>query len=448
MRSSTPKMLHPVCGRPMVAWPILAARRAGAGRVAAIVSPGRDISSGLPEEVETVEQPQPDGTGGAVRAALPLIEKSETVLVLSGDHPLISADEIAAFLDAHASSNAAATVMTIELDDPGSYGRVVRDASGAVERVVEAKAAGDADPAQLAIREINAGTYAFDAGPLAAALESLSNDNAQGEYYLPDVFPALREAGHAVQAHEADDLAVTMGINDRFDLSAVEAEARRRLLEAHMLAGVTVADPGSTWIDAGVEIAADARIEPGTSLRGATAIAAGAVVGPLSTLIDCSVGAGSQVLHSYLVECDVRAGCSVGPFAYLRPGAVLEDGAKAGTFVEIKNSQVGEGTKVPHLSYVGDADIGPGSNLGAGTITANYDGFRKHRTVIGRDVRIGVDTMLIAPVEVGDSAYTGAGAVIKDDVPDGALGVSENAQRNIDGYAARKAAEMREDDNA
>jgi bifunctional UDP-N-acetylglucosamine pyrophosphorylase/glucosamine-1-phosphate N-acetyltransferase len=446
MRSSTPKMLHPVCGRPMVAWPIVAAREAGAGRVAAIVSPGRDLSAGLPDDVETVEQPQPDGTGGAIRAALPLIEASETVLVLSGDHPLISAAIISDFLAAHASSDAAATMMTIELDDPGSYGRVVRDSSGNVERVVEAKAAGDADASQLAIGEINAGTYAFDAGPLAAALQSLSNENAQGEYYLPDVFPALRQAGHLVAAHLADDVAVTMGVNNRVDLAAVEAEGRRRLLEAHMLAGVTVVDPASTWIDAGVAIAADARVEPGTTLRGGTAIGEGAVVGPLSTLIDSSVGAGSQVLHSYLVECDVRAGCSVGPFAYLRPGALLEDSAKAGTFVEIKNSQLGEGTKVPHLAYVGDAEIGPGANLGAGTITANYDGFRKNRTVIGRNVRIGVDTMLIAPVEVGDSAYTGAGAVVKDDVPEGALAVSENAQRNIDGYAARKAAQMREDE--
>jgi len=446
MRSSTPKMLHPVCGRPMVAWPIVAAREAGAGRVAAIVSPGRDLSAGLPDDVETVEQPTADGTGGAIRAALPLIEESETVLILSGDVPLISAAVIEDFLDAHASSEAAATMMTIELDDPAAYGRVVRDSSGAVERVVEAKADGDAEAWQLEIREINAGTYAFDAAPLAAALQSLSNDNAQGEYYLPDVFPALREAGHSVFAHKTEDLAVTMGVNNRVDLAAVEAESRRRLLEAHMLAGVTFVDPASTWVDAGVKIAADARIEPGTTLKGETEIAEGAVVGPLSTLIDCSVGAGSKVLHSYLVECDVRAGCSVGPFAYLRPGALLEDGAKAGTFVEIKNSQLGEGTKVPHLSYVGDTDIGPGSNLGAGTITANYDGFRKNRTVIGRDVRIGVDTMLIAPVEVGDAAYTGAGAVIKDDVPDGALAVSENAQRNIDGYAARKAAQMREDD--
>jgi bifunctional UDP-N-acetylglucosamine pyrophosphorylase/glucosamine-1-phosphate N-acetyltransferase len=447
MRSSTPKMLHPVCGRPMVAWPIVAAREAGAGRVAAIVSPGRDLSAGLPDDVETVEQPQPDGTGGAIRAALPLIEASETVLVLSGDVPLISKETIAALLQAHEGSEAAATMLTIELDDSGAYGRVVRDGDGWVERVVEAKAAGDADASQLAIREINAGTYVFDAAPLATALQALSNDNAQGEYYLPDVFPALREAGLSVAAHKADDLAVTMGINNRVDLAAVEAEARRRLLEAHMLAGVTVVDPASTWIDAGVEIAADARIEPGTTLRGATAIGEGAVVGPLSTLIDSSVGAGSQVLHSYLVECDVREGCSVGPFAYLRPGALLENSAKAGTFVEIKNSHVGEGTKVPHLAYVGDAEIGPGTNLGAGTITANYDGFRKNRTVIGRNVRIGVDTMLIAPVEVGDSAYTGAGAVIKTDVPEGALAVSENEQRNIDGYAARKAARMREDES-
>ena len=445
MRSSLPKMLHPVCGRAMVAWPILAAREAGAGRVAAIVSPGQDLSAGLPEDVETVVQPEADGTGGAIRAALALIEESETVLVLSGDVPLISPRTIGGLLEAHAASPAAATMLTIELDDPGAYGRVVRAGSGEVERVVEAKAAGDAADGELAIREINAGTYVFDAAPLAAALATLSNDNAQGEYYLPDVFPALREAGHTVAAHLADDLAVTMGINDRADLAAVEVEARRRLLQSHMLAGVTVVDPGSTWIDAGVEIAPDARIEPGTTLRGATKVGAHAVVGPLTTLIDSAVGVESTVLHSYLVECDVHDGCSVGPFAYLRPGAVLDAGAKAGTFVEIKNSHVGKGSKIPHLAYVGDADVGPGSNLGAGTITANYDGFRKHRTTIGRDVRIGVDTMLIAPVEVGDSAYTGAGAVVKDDVPEGALAVSENAQRNIDGYAARKAAKMREE---
>src|SRR5882757_270858 len=309
MRSSTPKMLHPVCGRAMVAWPILAAREAGAGQFAVIVSPGRDLSDGLPEEVETVEQPEADGTGGAIRAARQLIGESETVLVLSGDVPLISAETIGGLLAAHQDSDAVATMLTIELDDPGSYGRVVRAGDGGVEAVVEAKAAGDAGPAQLAIREINAGTYVFDAAPLAAAIDRLSNDNAQGEYYLPDVFPALRAAGHTVAAHVADDPAVTMGVNNRVDLAAVEAEARRRLLEAHMLAGVTVVDPASTWVDAGVEIGADARIEPGTSLRGATSVGGHSVVGPLTTLLDSALGVESTVVHSHLVECEVREGC-------------------------------------------------------------------------------------------------------------------------------------------
>jgi bifunctional UDP-N-acetylglucosamine pyrophosphorylase/glucosamine-1-phosphate N-acetyltransferase len=366
-------------------------------------------------------------------------------LVLSGDVPLISAETIAGLLEAHSSSGAVATMLTIELDDPGSYGRVVRDAEGGVERVVEAKAAGDATAEQLAIREINAGTYVFQAGPLAEALAGLSNDNAQSEYYLPDVLPALREAGHEVGAHLADDLAVTMGINNRADLAAVEAEARRRILRRHMLAGVTVVDPGSTWVEVEVEIAADARIEPGSSLRGRTKVGGGTTVGPLSTLIDSELGANVSVPHSYLVDCVVADNANVGPFAYLRPGAELAQGAKAGTFVEIKNSRIGEGAKVPHLAYVGDAEVGAGSNLGAGTITANYDGFRKNRTVIGENARLGVDTMLIAPVEVGDGAYTGAGAVIKSDVPEGTLAVSENEQRNIEGYAARKAAKMQEE---
>jgi bifunctional UDP-N-acetylglucosamine pyrophosphorylase/glucosamine-1-phosphate N-acetyltransferase len=431
----------------MVAWPIVAAREAGIAEwPVAIVSPNRDITAGLPDKVRIVEQPEPDGTGGAIRAVLPLIEESETVLVLSGDVPLLSAEVIGGLLDAHGASDSAATMLTIELDDPGSYGRVVRAPSGEVERVAETKAAGDANAEEMAIREINAGTYVFEAAPLAVALAGLSNDNAQGEYYLPDAFPALREAGHTVAAHRTDDLAVTMGVNNRADLAAVETEARRRILERHMLAGVTIVDPASTWIDAEVEIAPDARIEPGTSLRGRTVVGADTVVGPLTTLIDSELGGNVAVPHSYLVECEVRDGCNVGPFAYLRPAALLEPGAKAGAFVEIKGSRIGAGSKVPHLSYVGDAEVGAGSNLGAGTITANYDGFRKSRTVIGDNVRIGVDTMLIAPVEVGDSAYTGAGAVIKADVPEGALAVSDNDQRNIEGYADRKAAETREDE--
>jgi bifunctional UDP-N-acetylglucosamine pyrophosphorylase / glucosamine-1-phosphate N-acetyltransferase len=448
MRSSLPKVLHPVCGRPMVAWPILAAREAGAGRVAVIASPSHDISAGLPEGVETVVQPEPDGTGGAIRAALELIRGAETVVVLSGDHPLISATTIAELLATHKDTGAAATVTTAALDDPGSYGRIVRDESGDLARIVEAKAPGDATDEELAIKEVNAGTYAFAAAPLADALERISNDNAQGEYYLGDVLPLMREGGHRVAVYAASDLTVMQGVNTRAELAAAEADARSRILEGHMLAGVTVVDPASTWIDVDVEIAADARIEPGCSLRGATAIGAGSVVGPLTTLIDARLGEGVLVPHSYLVECEVLDGCTVGPFAYLRPSTQLGRGAKAGTFVELKNTRVGEGAKVPHLSYIGDAEIGSDANLGAGTITANYDGFRKHRTVIGAGARIGVDTMLVAPVEVGDSAYTGAGAVVKDNVPEGSLSVSQNEQRNIDGYAERKAAEAEEEDNS
>ena len=305
------------------------------------------------------------------------------------------------------------------------------------------------DAAELAIREINAGGYAFDAAPLAEALAGLSNDNAQGEYLLPDVFPALRAAGASGRrASHRRPRGRRWGSTTGPSSPPPRPRRRSRILDRHMHAGVTVVDPASTWVDADVEIAADARIEPGTSLRGRTEIGAGSVVGPLTTLTDSKLGAGVAVPHSYLVDCEVLDGCNVGPFAYLRPGALLEREAKAGSFVEVKNSHVGEGAKIPHLAYVGDADIGPGSNLGAGTITANYDGFRKHRTVIGANARIGVDTMLIAPVEVGDSAYTGAGAVVQEDVPDGALAVSQNDQRNIEGFAERKSAEAKEEDNS
>jgi bifunctional UDP-N-acetylglucosamine pyrophosphorylase/glucosamine-1-phosphate N-acetyltransferase len=446
MHSSLPKALHPVCGRPMVAWPILAAREAGAARVVAIVSPQRDISAGLPAETETVPQPQADGTGGAIRAAIDIVRDSGTVVVLSGDHPVISAAAIGGLLDAHGANGAAATVMTTELDEPGSYGRLVRADDGSLERIVEAKESGDATPAELEIKEVNAGTYVFDGAALAAALDGITNDNAQGEYYLGDVLPLIRAGGGEVTAHLVGDEAVTLGVNSRLDLARATAEARRRILEGHMLAGVTVTDPSATWIDADVKIAADATIEPGTSLRGRTEVGAGSVVGPNTTLIDSKLGERVAVPHSYLVECEVLDGCAVGPFAYIRPQTVLAEGAKAGAFVEIKNSRVGEGAKVPHLSYVGDAEIGAGSNLGAGTITANYDGFRKHRTVIGEHCRIGVDTMLVAPVSIGDGAYTGAGAVIRKDVPPGALAVpQEDRQRHIEGYAERRAKQAEED---
>jgi bifunctional UDP-N-acetylglucosamine pyrophosphorylase/glucosamine-1-phosphate N-acetyltransferase len=322
----------------------------------------------------------------------------------------------------------------------------VRADDGSLERIVEAKKPGDATPAELEIKEVNAGTYVFDGTALAAALDEITNDNAQGEYYLGDVLPLIRAGGGGVTAHRVGDDAVTLGVNSRLDLARATAEARRRILEGHMLAGVTVTDPSATWIDADVKIAADATIEPGTSLRGRTEVGAGSMVGPNTTLIDSKLGERVAVPHSYLVECEVLDGCAVGPFAYIRPQTVLAEGAKAGAFVEIKNSRVGEGAKVPHLSYVGDAEIGAGSNLGAGTITANYDGFRKNRTVIGEHCRIGVDTMLVAPVSIGDGAYTGAGAVIRKDVPPGALAVpQEDRQRHIEGYAERRAKQAEED---
>ena len=434
MRSSLPKVLHPVCGRPMVAWPVLAAREAGAGRVAVIVSAGQDLSGALPPGIETVVQRQPDGTGGAVRAALDLVDDADTVLVLSGDHPLISAELISSLLDAHRSARAAATVMTTELDDPGSYGRVVRDPNGLIERIVEAKHPGDATPEQLAIREINAGSYAFEAGPLAEMIGRITNDNRSGEYYVGDVLPLMREAGLVVAAYRTDDPNVNLGVNTRVELAEANREAHRRILERHMLAGVTVVDPAAAWIDADVVIEPDATIEPGCLLRGATRVGRGAVVGPFTTLIDSVLGAEAAARHSHLVECEVLDRCSVGPFTYIRPRTTLREGAKAGAFVEIKGSEIGAGSKVPHLSYVGDAEVGEEANIGAGSITANWDGFRKHRTVIGDHVRIGVDTALVAPVNVGDAAYTGAGSVITRDVPRGALGISRPEQENIEGY--------------
>jgi bifunctional UDP-N-acetylglucosamine pyrophosphorylase/glucosamine-1-phosphate N-acetyltransferase len=413
-----------------------------------IVSPDRDLSAALPNGTETIVQPEADGTGGALRAAADVVRASDTILILSGDHPLVSAEIIDGLVSTHREAEAAATVMTTEMEDPGSYGRIVRGSDGDIERIVEAKAPGDATPEELQIKEVNAGTYAFAGPTLADALDKLKNDNAQGEYYLGDVLPMLREAGLRVAGYRAPDPGVNLGINDRADLARVADEARRRILVAHMRAGVTIEDPGATWIDADVEIAADVTILPGTSLRGRSSVGAGSTIGPMATLIDSKVGERSTVIHSYLTSCEVANEATVGPFTYLRPEARIGDGAKAGTFVEIKNSEIGAGAKVPHLSYIGDAEVGEGSNLGASTVTANYDGWSKNRTKIGKNVRTGVDTTFVAPVEVGDDAYTGAGSVISEDVPPGALGISRAEQKNVEGYAAKKAKESSEDDDS
>ena len=433
MRSRTPKVLHDLCGRPMIAWPVAAALAAGAGKVVVVDGPERPLEGRLPDGVEVSIQPEANGTGGAVQAAAAHLG-DEPVLVLNGDVPLVTAEALAALLEAHAADGAQATIASMELDDPAGYGRVVRGDDGSVARVVETKVAGDATAEELAIREVNAGVYAFDGGALKEALERLTPDNAQGELYLPSALELLDR----VAAHPLDDPTLLLGINDRADLARVRALAQARIHRAHMRAGVTIVDPASTLVDVTVRISADTVIEPSCFLRGETTIGERCTVGPLTTLIDTALGDEVRVPHSYHVECEVRAGASVGPFAYLRPGTLLRERAKAGTFVEIKNSDIGEGTKVPHLSYIGDADVGPNTNLGAATITANYDGTRKHRTTIGAGVRTSVDTTLVAPVTIGDGAVVGANSAITDDIPPGGLGIARPRQTNIEGYADRK----------
>jgi bifunctional UDP-N-acetylglucosamine pyrophosphorylase/glucosamine-1-phosphate N-acetyltransferase len=446
MRSRLPKVLHPLCGRPMLLWTILAAREAGAERVAVVLGDEADqVRAALPPDVEVAIQDPPAGTGDAVMQGRDALAGAEHMIVLSGDHPLLDSSFIAALAERHVSSGAAATVTTRVLEDPGQYGRVVRSADGEIDRIVETKHPGDATPEELAIREVNAGTYAFAVAPLFEALAGVQADNSQGEYYLGDVLPLLRAAGHRVVAHLTDDEAVGLGVNTRLDLAQVEAAARRRVLEGHMLAGVTVRDPASTHVDADVVIGADTTLEPYTFLRGAVSVGSGCTVGPMTTLIDCALGDEVSVPHSYLNACEVESRCIVGPFTHLRPAARLGEGAKAGAFVEIKNSEVAAGAKVPHLSYIGDADLGEGTNIGAGTITANYDGVQKHRTVIGRGVRTGIHTSLVAPVSVGDGAYTGAGSVITQDVPPGALGIARPRQENVDHYAERAPAAKAKD---
>jgi bifunctional UDP-N-acetylglucosamine pyrophosphorylase/glucosamine-1-phosphate N-acetyltransferase len=432
MRSATPKLAHELCGRPLIGWPVAAAREAGAGEIVVVVSAEAPLGDALPDGVATAVQPEPDGTGGAVLAAASEIDRDSTLVVLAGDVPLIKADLVRELVAAHESSGAAATMVTIELDDPRGYGRVVRDGAGRVQRVVETKDESACSAAELAIREVNTGVFAFTP---AALLEQLAKvEPVGGEIFLPSVLGLLGR----VETLAADDPGLLLGVNDRAQLAAAQAEAQRRICERHMLAGVTIVQPQSTSIDVEVEIGADTVIEPCTQLCGDTRVGAGAIVGPHATVIASILGDGVRVVHSHVVECELRAGANVGPFAYLRPGTLLREKAKAGTFVEIKNSDVGAGAKVPHLSYVGDADVGEGTNLGAGTITANYDYVRKNRTTIGARVKGGVHTSYIAPVVVADDAWTAAGSVINTDVPPGALGVARARQRNVEGYAARR----------
>jgi bifunctional UDP-N-acetylglucosamine pyrophosphorylase/glucosamine-1-phosphate N-acetyltransferase len=429
MRSRTPKVLHELCGIPMVLWPVRAALAAGAGRVVVVDAPERALERVLPQGVELAVQPRSDGTGGAVVAGVAQLDAGgpagsddgAPVVVLSGDVPLVSSQTIAELVRAHDSSGVGATMASTVLDDPSGYGRVVRDAHGAVECVVETKAEGDATPEQLEICEVNTGVYVFAAGALRAALARLSVDNAQGELYLPQALDLIRAGGGAVAAHLVSDPRLVLGVNDRAELAQVRRLAQEAIHARHMAAGVSIVDPRATAIDVDVVIGRDTVIEPFTTIRGSTRIGE-----------DC------VVRHSYLIDCVLEDGVSVGPFAYLRPGSVLRGGAKVGTFVEVKNSDIGAGAKIPHLSYIGDADVGERTNLGASTITANYDGRDKHRTTIGKHVRSSVHVSFVAPVSVGDDAYTGAGSVIHEDVPPGALGIARSRQTNKEGYAKQR----------
>ncbi|GAB7062586.1 bifunctional UDP-N-acetylglucosamine diphosphorylase/glucosamine-1-phosphate N-acetyltransferase GlmU [Streptomyces mexicanus] len=441
MKSATPKVLHEICGRSLVGHVLAAARELEPENLVVVVGHAREqVTAHLAEvdsQVRTAVQDKQKGTGHAVRMGLEELGGAVdgTVVVVCGDTPLLTGETLSKLSATHAEDGNAVTVLTAEVPDATGYGRIVRDAGGAVTAIVEHK---DATDEQRAIREINSGVFAFDGRLLADALGKVRTNNSQGEEYLTDVLGILREAGHRVGACVAADHREIAGINNRVQL----AEARRilndRLLTAAMLSGVTVVDPATTWVDVTVTFEQDVTVLPGTQLHGATHLAEGSVVGPNSRLTDTKVGAGARVDNTVSDGAVVGPEASVGPYAYLRPGTRLGLKSKVGTYVETKNARIGEGTKVPHLSYVGDATIGEYTNIGAASVFVNYDGQDKHHTTVGSHCRTGSDNMFVAPVTIGDGAYTAAGSVITRDVPPGSLAVARGQQRNIEGWVARK----------
>ncbi|MGC1214985.1 MAG: bifunctional UDP-N-acetylglucosamine diphosphorylase/glucosamine-1-phosphate N-acetyltransferase GlmU, partial [Micromonospora sp.] len=440
MKSALPKVLHPLLGRTLLGHVLAAAAPLAANRTVVVVGHGADQVrahlAGIAPEATPVLQAQQLGTGHAVRIALDAApDATGTLVVINGDVPLLRPETVTALVEAHEGARAAATVLAAEVPDPTGLGRIVRNAAGRLEQIVEER---DATAEQRALREINAGIYAFDVVRLRDALGKISTDNDQGEEYLTDVFGLLRDAGEPVAVHCAADHVETLGCNDRVELAVLRRLLRDRVNSGWMRTGVSILDPHTTWIDVTVTVERDAVIDQNTQLQGATTVGAGAVVGPDTTLIDTTVGAGATLLRSHAVGAEVGPQATVGPYAYLRPAARLAEKSKVGTFVEVKNSEVGAGAKVPHLSYVGDATIGAKANIGAATIFVNYDGVNKNRTIIGEAAFIGCDTSLIAPVEVGAGAYVAAGSAITQDVPPGALGVTRAPQRSIDGWVARK----------
>ena len=439
MKSSTPKVLQPIAGRTLVGHVLNAVDALAPKNVRVVVGAGREqveahIAEIAPKAV-TVFQEKRGGTGHATQLALAGLNPSGTILVLAGDTPMLTGTSLAQLLAEHHAGGFTASVMTAEHPDPTGYGRIIRGDDASLLRIVEER---DADEIQRDIIEVNSGVYAFDAAKLASAIGKLKNDNSQGELYLTDVIEILRNEGGKIAAVLIDDFIEILGVNDRVQLAESASLLRDRINEDLMKSGVTIVDPLTTWVDATATIAPDVVLAPGTAIHGATTIASGAVIGPRTTLIDCTVAANARVLESQCTEAVIGEGVNVGPYSYLRAGTKLLSGSKVGAYVEMKNATLGEGSKVPHLSYVGDAVIGEGTNIGAATIFVNYDGVEKHYSVVGDHVRIGSDSMLVAPVTIGDGAYTAAGSVITEDVPAGAIGVGRAKQRNVLGWVLRK----------
>ncbi|MDN5757555.1 MAG: bifunctional UDP-N-acetylglucosamine diphosphorylase/glucosamine-1-phosphate N-acetyltransferase GlmU [Tomitella sp.] len=446
MRSATPKVLHPLAGRSMLSHSIRAAAGVEPAHLVTVVghhaeavgAEAENVGAQLGISVRPVEQPSQDGTGHAVSCGLSGLpdEFAGTVVVTAADVPLLDSATLAALVRDHrAAPSAAVTVLTTTVESPAGYGRIVRTADGAVTGIVEEA---DADAEQRLIDEINSGVYAFDAEFLRTALKGLSSDNAQGEIYLTDTIAAAREAGLTAHASRIDDPFLVAGANDRVQLCALGTELNRRIVEDWMRAGVTVVDPASTRIDVGVALAPDVTVHPGVQLHGNTVIAENSEIGPDSTLTDVRIGAGASVVRTHGSGAEIAPGAHVGPFAFLRPGTVLGENGKIGAFVETKNAAIGDNSKVPHLTYVGDATIGEHTNIGASCVFVNYDGLEKHHTEVGSYVRAGSDTMFVAPLTIGDGSYTAAGTVVRKNVPSGALAMTVGAQRNLEGWVERK----------
>lgn len=441
MRSALPKVLHPIAGRSLLGHAVHAAAATDPEHLVVVIGHGRErvaaeleaLADRLGRPVLSAVQDKQLGTGHAVRCGLDALDTAPDgpVLVSYGDVPMLEAGTLRDLLAEHARTGADVTLLTSDTEDPTGYGRVLRDRDGVVTGIVEQA---DATPEQRAITEVNSGVYVFGGTFLAAALDRLDTANSQGEFYLTDL---VGRTGRTAALRCPDPWQV-QGVNDRVQLAAMRAELNRRTARRWMLAGVTVVDPATTWIDVDVTLEPDVVLHPGTQLHGSTSVAAGAQVGPDTTLTDCTVGEGASVVRTHGTSAEIGPRAQVGPYSYLRPGASLGEGGKIGAFVEVKNADIGAGSKVPHLTYVGDATIGEHSNIGASSVFVNYDGVRKHRTEIGSHVRSGSDTMFVAPVRVGDGAYVGAGTVLREDVPAGALAVSAGPQRTIEGWVERR----------